>query len=600
MAWRRAIGIVKDHTSIGLAKVNNSSNSLSDLDVAIVKATRHEQYPAEEKYVREILSLTSCSRHYIGACVNTICQRLNKTKNWVVALKTLMLIQQLLAEGDPAYEHEIFFATRRGTRLLNLSDFRDTSSSNSWDYSAFVRTYALYLDERLEYWMQGRRRKHNACAYSYNEEDDDQEGIGLGLACTSSTPPVKEMKIEQILSKMQHLMQLLERFLATRPTGTAKQNRIVMVALYPIVRESFQNYHEITDILSILIDKFMGLEVPECVKAYHIFCRASKQFDELDAYYVWCKDVGIARSSEYPQVERITPKKLDLMDEFIRDKAANAYSKRLITKRSQEENGENKESDALEEDLNNIKALPPPEGFSDGKVEEDKKEPPPPPEKQDDKILQKEADLLQLGDDAVTSKKHGNQLALALFDGGDAAPTGPPPALVWEAFSDSTDWEMALVKSESYLPHQKASLGGGLDMLLLDGLYQQGATMAAISAANSGCTGSASSIGFGSAGKPPSQMLALPAPPSTSSGALTNVNADPFSASIGVAPPPSVQMADLEKKQRLLLEEQMMWQQYAKDGMQGQIGLANYQTRQQNMGGHPHRHGFDCGYSRKW
>ncbi|BAT86835.1 hypothetical protein VIGAN_05015200, partial [Vigna angularis var. angularis] len=72
---RRALGAVKDQTSIGLAKVGSSA-SLADLDVAIVKATRHDEYPAEEKYIREILSLTCYSRAFITACVNTLARRL--------------------------------------------------------------------------------------------------------------------------------------------------------------------------------------------------------------------------------------------------------------------------------------------------------------------------------------------------------------------------------------------------------------------------------------------------------------------------------------------------------------------------------------------
>ena len=114
---------------------------------------------------------------------------------------------------------------------------------------------------------------------------------------------------------------LLKKYL-----GVARYHRLVRVALYPAVNESFQIYYEITDVLSILIDQFMELDIPDCVKIHGIFCRISKQFDELDAYYSWCKETGIARCSEYPEVERITPKKLDLMDEFIRDKAANELS----------------------------------------------------------------------------------------------------------------------------------------------------------------------------------------------------------------------------------------------------------------------------------
>lgn len=208
---RRALGAVKDQTSIGLAKVGSSA-SLSDLDVAIVKATRHEEYPADERHFREILSLTSYSCAYISACVNTLSRRLNKTRNWTVALKTLILIQRLLAEGEPAYEQEIFFATRRGTRMLNLSDFRDASQSNSWDYSALVRTYALYLDERLEFRMQGRRGRRS----KFGIEEDEEES---GPACARSTP-VRDMKTDKVFSRIQHLQQLLERFLACRPTGS--------------------------------------------------------------------------------------------------------------------------------------------------------------------------------------------------------------------------------------------------------------------------------------------------------------------------------------------------------------------------------------------
>lgn len=206
---RRALGAVKDHTSIGLAKVGSSA-SLADLDVAIVKATRHDEYPAEERHVREILSLTCYSRAYISACINTLSKRLNKTRNWTVALKTLMLVQRLLSEGDPAYEQEIFFATRRGTRLLNMSDFRDSSQSSSWDYSSFIRTFALYLDERLEFRMQNRRGKRGVYGF-----DEDEEVEAAGPKAT----PVREMRAEHIFSRMQHLQQLLERFLACRPTG---------------------------------------------------------------------------------------------------------------------------------------------------------------------------------------------------------------------------------------------------------------------------------------------------------------------------------------------------------------------------------------------
>ncbi|KAL0394271.1 UNVERIFIED_CONTAM: putative clathrin assembly protein [Sesamum latifolium] len=156
---RKAIGAVKDQTSIGIAKV--ASNMAPELEVAIVKATSHDDDPASEKYIREILHLTSYSRGYVSACVVAVSKRLGKTRDWIVALKCLMLIHRLLNDGDAVFQQEIMYATRRGTRLLNLSDFRDEAHSNSWDHSAFVRTYALYLDQRLELMVYERKQSGN-------------------------------------------------------------------------------------------------------------------------------------------------------------------------------------------------------------------------------------------------------------------------------------------------------------------------------------------------------------------------------------------------------------------------------------------------------
>ncbi|KAF7128148.1 hypothetical protein RHSIM_Rhsim11G0134100 [Rhododendron simsii] len=577
---RKAIGAVKDTTSIGLAKVGSSSD-LADLDVAIVKATRHEEYPADERYIREILGVASCSRAHIGGCVAAISRRLNKTKNWVVALKTLILVQRLLNEGDPTFEREAFFTTRRGTRLLNMSDFRDTRRKDSWDYSAFVRTYALYLDEQLEYRMQNRRGRR--IAYGENEEEG-------GPAPVRSTP-VCDMTNERLFSRVHHLMQLLERFLACRPTGSAKHNRVVLMALYPIVKESFQIYYDITEILSILVDRFMALEIADCEKAYEIFGRVSKQFEELDEFYALCKSVAIARSSEYPEIEKIAQQRLVVMDDYIRQKSTPAPIKKVVYLEQRHETEEEDKSRivVVEEDMNAIKALPPPEGFAEELEKEEKKEEAKEELEKKDSTAEKEADLLNLAEDMVTSEEHGDKLALALFDDG-ARTTGSQTTTTttaWEAFKDTSNWETALVESTTHLSDQKPSLPGGFDTVLLDGMYQQGAINQAMASPGYAATGSASSIAFGSAGRP--AMLALPAPPTASGGSAAAMGcADPFSASLPVPPPSYVQMSEMEKKQRLLMDEQLMWQQYARDGMPGQVGLTKVQPKPYpyNMGGY--------------
>nr|AQX44229.1 hypothetical protein [Phalaenopsis equestris] len=559
---RKALGAVKDQTSIGLAKVSNST-TLAELEVAIVKATRHDEYPAEEKHVREILSLTSYSRTNIAACVALLSRRLGKTRSWAVALKALVLIHRLLADGDPAYEREVFFGTRRGTRMLNMADFRDAGSrSEGWDYSAFVRTYARYLDERLEYKMLGRRYRGGSATLvsatvgwqGWRRMGREEEGEdGEGPATPARSTPVREMKADRLLVKAHHLQMLLDRLLACRPTGVAMDNRIVAMALYPVVKESFQIYLDLTEITSAFVDRFTELLVPDCVRVHDLFSKLSKQFEELESFHSWSRSAGIARPSDYPDIEHITDNNLRVMEDFIRDRSS--LPDPQLSRRSSAQ-----EHDSAVRAVKNVKVFQAP-----------------PPEEPPEEVEEIQFPLIyniSFQEDAATNEAHPDSLALALFDG---IPTETVAAQPWEPFKETEDWEKALVESASNFHGKKPALAGGFDMLMLEGMYSQctAATEARVAGNTTGV------------GQPVQGMLALPAP-ADGCAISTSGSGDPFAAS-AVAPPPWVQMSELEKKQRLFVEEQMMWQQYARDGMQGKFPVGGGGAYPYNWGGYTQR-----------
>lgn len=99
---------MKDQTSIGMAiRVVKDQTSIGMPKVAIVKAISHDDDPASEKYVRELLRLIFYSRGYVSACVVAVSKRLGKTRDWVVVLKFLMLIHWLLNEGDAVFTRKL-------------------------------------------------------------------------------------------------------------------------------------------------------------------------------------------------------------------------------------------------------------------------------------------------------------------------------------------------------------------------------------------------------------------------------------------------------------------------------------------------------------
>lgn len=307
---RKAIGAVKDQTSISLAKVTNAAN----LEITILKATTHDKNPIEERYVNEIVQLVSSNKGYAAACTQCIGKRIGKTRNWVVVLKSLMIILRIFQDGDPYFPREVFHAMKRGAKILNLSSFKDDSISSPWDYTAFVRKFALYLDERLDCFLTGKLQRR----FTYHNRFHEKNQMNK----LSNEPGIKDMKPSMVLDRITYWQRLLDRAIGTRPTGSAKTNRLVLISLYAIVQESFDLYKDISDGLAVVLDSFFQLPYPACATAFNACVKSYNQFDDLSAFYSFCTSIGVARSYEYPSVQKITEELMDTLQEFLKDQAS--------------------------------------------------------------------------------------------------------------------------------------------------------------------------------------------------------------------------------------------------------------------------------------
>ncbi|XP_030464748.1 probable clathrin assembly protein At4g32285 [Syzygium oleosum] len=573
---RKAIGAVKDQTSISIAKVSN--NMAVELEILVVKATSHDEDPADERHVREILAFTAHSKGYLETCIALISKRLSKTRDWMVALKALLLIHRIVVDGHPNFGDKIVYASRHGMRLLNMSHFRDEAHSNSGDHSSFVRFYAMYLEEKVEFSVFDKRQDGGGGgAEGKYEERHEFDQDRRSSPAKKEVVSIKEMRPERLLVRLNHQLRILDRVLACRAAGAAKTSRLVLVALYLVLKESFGLYGEISEALEVFQDRFALMEYGDCLKAFDAYVGAAKLIDELMGHYNWCRDAGIARMSEFPEVQRVSDEVLRTLDGQLKEMNQNRPSKN-----SPERIGEANLNPPVEDpNMNEIKALPAPENHMPPTP---LVEPQPEPQPQ-----HATGELIDLTDDGISADEQGNKLAVALFSGAPNATTNGS----WEAFAlngqpeansawdtpaaDETkaDWELLLVETASNLAKQQADMAGGFDPLLLNGMYDQGAVRQHVSADQSSA-GSASSVASQVVpGKAENRVLALPAP----DGTVQPVGPqDPFSASLPQPPPPYVQMADVGRKQQLLVQEQQMWESHGWEGtMQGhQVGSGYY------------------------
>ncbi|CAL5051348.1 unnamed protein product [Urochloa decumbens] len=494
---RKYLGALKDTTTVSLAKVNSD---YKDLDIAIVKATNHVERPSKEKYIREIFLSISAARPRadVAYCIHALARRLSKTRNWAVALKTLIVIHRALREVDPTFREELINYGRSRSHMLNMAYFKDDSSADAWDYSAWVRIYALYLEERLECFR----------VLKYDVETDP--------------PRTRDLDTVALLDHLPPLQQLLFRLLACQPQGASSYNIIIQHALSMVALESVKIYTAISDGTINLVDKFFEMQRNDAIRALDIYKRATNQAERLSEFYEVCKTIHIGRGEKFLKIEQPPASFLQTMEDYVRDAPTMAKEKAVLAIEYKKEPEEEEKP-----------ASPPPAAEP-----EPEQEPEPEPEPVIEEPPAAEPDLLGLNEPspAATAIEEQNALALAIVPIDDV----PKAAPTFE--NGVTGWELALVtvpsSNETTVTSTK-KLAGGLDLLTLDSLYDDANRRASQPAASYNPWEAAA----------PAPMLQTMAPPMQ----------DPFYASRGYAAPHAVQMAAMaQQQQAFMLQQQMM------------------------------------------
>ncbi|GMJ07526.1 hypothetical protein like AT5G35200 [Hibiscus trionum] len=493
---RKALGALKDTTTVSLAKVNSD---YKELDIAIVKATNHYERPAREKNIRAIFAAISATRPRadVAYCIHALAKRLSRTHNWAVALKTLIVIHRALREVDPTFHEELINYGRTRSHMLNMSHFKDDSSPNAWDYSAWVRTYALFLEERLECFR----------VLKYDIEMD--------------RPRTKDLDTAELLEQLPALQQLLFRVLGCQPQGAAVQNFVIRLALTMVASESVKIYQAISDGTVNLVDKFFEMQRPDALKALDIYRRAGQQAERLSEFYEVCKSLDVGRGERFIKIEQPPASFLQAMEEYVREAPrASAVRKDQIDKPKEVLAIEYKKTPEVEEKRS--PSPPPPEPEKVEKVEEPVVEQP---------------DLLNLNDPVPLASEldEKNALALAIVPVEQTTAAAPPVQT-----NGTTGWELALVTAPSSNESAAAAskLAGGLDLLTLDSLYDD-----AIRRSNQ-------NVSYNPWEQAPMSGAMMQQP-----------THDPFYASNMVPAPYSVQMATMANQQQAFMFQQQQQQQ---------------------------------------
>lgn len=298
---RQVLGHAKDHASIGRAIVQNyNEKGFFDIEVAVVRATSHDDCPVDDKTMHEILFLVSNTPGSIPFLAEQISRRLAKTRDCLVAGKTLLLIHRLLRGSSRCIEQQLHIAHTSGHLQIGCCWFMMSPDPPAF---VFLQNYVAYLQERVG-WIINQAGK--------------LEPVMSGGAKFSR---YKEKSMDLVFHILPKCQEFIAKVLKCSPVNAWPIENLVQAATGNILKESFQVYMTYSDGIAALINMLFDLSRPARDLACGMLRKASQQIQDLRDLYEKCRGFAGMRSLDYPSVQAIT------MDHIIALEGCSSYTR---------------------------------------------------------------------------------------------------------------------------------------------------------------------------------------------------------------------------------------------------------------------------------
>lgn len=276
------LGLLKDQTAAGVAR---ASGPFSNLRLAIVMATNHEESLPEERYVEEIMAAGAGPRVQVSFCTQLLVKRLVKTQSWCVALKCLVILHRCILDGSFLYQDLLAHVSmKEGKDYLFFGNFRGGAD---WEYCLWVKNYARYLDERL------------CCSRAVKSHLDNK------WAAESSRHRLEYMMSEEVLFQLEALQNLLQELCLCQPDSEAGEHPMIQGALVLVVTDSFKVYDEIRFRFNEMLSR-ANLQLSESLSLLHCCKRAGVEMQSLDRFYEHCKELRLFTDLPFPENDLVS------------------------------------------------------------------------------------------------------------------------------------------------------------------------------------------------------------------------------------------------------------------------------------------------------
>ena len=286
--WTRAAGALKDRTSLFQANLTRRTALRNpDIEKAVIRATRHRDSSFDRRNADRVCEWIRLSHYNLKPILWSVSNRMEKTRDWTVALKALYLMHAVLNTRSPC-------VANIGRLPFDLSNFEDAhlSPSKAWPYNALIRAYYAFLDQKSTIVFQ-----HADLA-----DPGDEQGFVMG----------KELIV---LQKLQNLVDLLMQI---KPVSRAVFVPLVLQIMDAIIIEIYDVYGRICRGIAIVIVNIYSAAKSEAKIALNLVQKAKQQGEDLINYFEFCHEIGVVNASEFPVFDRVPEEGIHELEQIIK------------------------------------------------------------------------------------------------------------------------------------------------------------------------------------------------------------------------------------------------------------------------------------------
>ncbi|EFJ44154.1 hypothetical protein VOLCADRAFT_106528 [Volvox carteri f. nagariensis] len=297
------IGIINDKMEVGMAKIRGEESAA--LDVAIIKATLQDEVVPKEKHVRtlKINCVPTSPRQIVNYVIHGLVKRLDENpKAWLVTLKTLTVFHRLMRETEPSFQEELLrYAERTGRhRMLRLDSFADHTTKETWDYSAWIRVYSVYLDERLSFFR--------AMRFDPEHEQDARES------------KLRNCSASELLEYLPSAQRLLRQLVSCIPEGAAQNNEIALLACSLVLKEIRPVYKVVCEGILNLVDRIFEMDRGDALKGVELVKENLAVNDRFNAFVSAIGSIQPLKGAvQFPVVQPLPADFLPALEEYVKD-----------------------------------------------------------------------------------------------------------------------------------------------------------------------------------------------------------------------------------------------------------------------------------------